>query len=148
GIVEVERAIQEGEGPREDTGNRPPTSEQAAVRMAIDQVIRTSDDLNNAIYDTLGTRMTKARKDGKISLAIVLSTSIVGVLLMASLLRFFYRWVFYPVRDLEEGAGRLAKGDFEHRIEVHSGDEMEDLAAAFNDMTGRLREMYRDLEHQ
>src|SRR5262249_21225154 len=33
-------------------------------------------------------------------------------------------------------------------IDVHSGDEMEDLAAAFNDMTGRLRDMYRDLARQ
>src|SRR5207244_3596557 len=42
----------------------------------------------------------------------------------------------------------ISHGDFDHRIEVHSGDEMEDLAAAFNDMTGRLREMYRDLARQ
>ena len=42
----------------------------------------------------------------------------------------------------------MAQGDFEHRIEVHSGDEMEDLAAAFNDMTQRLRDMYRDLARQ
>jgi signal transduction histidine kinase len=67
---------------------------------------------------------------------------------MGGLLRFFYRWVFYPIRDLERGAGRIAEGDFEHRIEVNSGDEMEDLANAFNDMTGRLREMYRDLARQ
>src|SRR5439155_5026376 len=39
-------------------------------------------------------------------------------------------------------------GDFEHRIALHSGDEMEELAAAFNDMTGRLRETYRDLARQ
>jgi signal transduction histidine kinase len=56
--------------------------------------------------------------------------------------------VFYPIRDLEQSAGRLAQGDFEHRIEVHSGDEMEDLAAAFNNMTGRLRLMYGDLARQ
>src|SRR5213079_404520 len=43
---------------------------------------------------------------------------------------------------------RVAQGDFEHRIELHSGDEMEELAAAFNDMTNRLDEMYRDLAHQ
>src|SRR5205814_6260086 len=67
---------------------------------------------------------------------------------LCSLLRFFYRWVFYPIRDLEQGAGRVARGDFDFRIEVDSGDEMEDLAAAFNDMTSRLSEMYRDLARQ
>ena len=93
-------------------------------------------------------RIDVARGHYKVSMAIVLSTSIVGVVLMAGLLRFFYCWVFYPVRDLELGAGRVAQGDFEHRIEVHSGDEMEDLADAFNNMTGRLREIYRDLNRQ
>jgi signal transduction histidine kinase len=42
----------------------------------------------------------------------------------------------------------VAHGDFDHAIEVHSGDEMEELAAAFNDMTTRLRDMYRDLARQ
>jgi signal transduction histidine kinase len=63
-------------------------------------------------------------------------------------LRSYYGWVFYPIRALQEGAGRVAQGDFERHIVVHSGDEIEDLATAFNDMTGRLREMYRDLARQ
>src|SRR5207237_7936415 len=33
-------------------------------------------------------------------------------------------------------------------IEVHSGDEMDDLAEAFNNMTERLSETYHDLEGQ
>src|SRR5207244_91291 len=36
----------------------------------------------------------------------------------------------------------------DRRIEVHSGDEMEELATAFNNMTSRLQEIYRNLEHQ
>jgi signal transduction histidine kinase len=31
---------------------------------------------------------------------------------------------------------------------VHSGDEMQELAEAFNNMSDRLRDMYRDLAHQ
>src|SRR5438067_10122749 len=70
------------------------------------------------------------------------------VSLLCYLLGLLYRCVFYPIRDLEQGAGKVAKGDFEHRIEVHSGDEMEDLANAFNDMTDRLRLIYTDLARQ
>jgi signal transduction histidine kinase len=86
--------------------------------------------------------------DYKISFGIVTSTSVLAVLMMAGLLRFFYRSVAHPIRDLERGALRVAKGDFDHRILVHSGDEIEDLAQAFNDMTERLRDMYRDLARQ
>jgi signal transduction histidine kinase len=118
------------------------------VIAEIDILAATLGDLILAINSNSYDRIHKADSDYKTSLAIVLSTAIVGILLTASLLRFFYRWVFYPIRDLQQGAGRVAQGDFEHRIEVQSGDEMEDLAAAFNDMTGRLREMYRDLARQ
>src|SRR5262249_30673351 len=75
-------------------------------------------------------------------------SSVFGLLLMAGLLRSFYGWVFNPIRDLEAGVGRLAQGDFAHRIDLHSGDEMEDLANAFNDMTGRLHDLYADLARQ
>src|SRR5581483_6969111 len=76
------------------------------------------------------------------------TTSVLSVLLMAGLLRFFYNWVFHPVRDLMEGVHRISQGDFEHAIEVKSGDEMQELAAAFNEMTRRLRDIYRSLAEQ
>ncbi len=122
--------------------SRPDVDEEITVLM------RTTDSLQLAIYNDLNHRITASKGYYKASLTIVLSTSILGILLMAGLLRFFYGWVFYPVRDLEAGACRVAQGDFEHRIEVHSGDEMEELAEAFNNMTGRLCEIYRDLNRQ
>jgi signal transduction histidine kinase len=121
---------------------------QEPVNRSITTLVRETNDLVQAVYDSLGSRLEIAKEDHKWSVWIVLTTSIVGVLLMTGLLRFFYTWVFFPVRDLEKGAGRVAQGDFEHRIDVRSGDEMEELAAAFNNMTGRLREMYRDLARQ
>jgi signal transduction histidine kinase len=102
----------------------------------------------DAINKDVARRINEAKGFTRNTLWFVFSTSIFGIILLCSLLRFFYGWVFYPIRDLEEGAGRVAQGDFEHRIEVHSEDELEDLAAAFNNMTGRLRETYRDLERQ
>jgi len=118
------------------------------TKNAIDRLIDTSDDLNNVIYQDLYRRIGTSRRDFKTSLTIVLSTMVAGVVLMLALCRWFYRFVFYPIRDLQQGVGRVAQGDFEHLINVKSGDEIEDLAEAFNDMTGRLREMYRDLARQ
>jgi two-component system NtrC family sensor kinase len=119
-----------------------------SVGTAILELGRTSDELQAAIYEELGRRISGAKHDYRSSMVIVLSTSIAGVLLMAGLLPSFYRWMFAPLRHLEEGVARVGAGDFEHPIEVHSGDEMEELATAFNGMTSRLREMYRDLAHQ
>jgi signal transduction histidine kinase len=118
------------------------------IKRAIADLIQPSDQLRETILHEQFERITEAKDHYRNSMILVIATSIGGVLLLVTLQRFLYKWVFYPIRDLEQGVGRVARGDFEHRIEVHSGDEMEDLAAAFNDMTSRLRTMYRDLEHQ
>jgi signal transduction histidine kinase len=122
--------------------------DDAAVKAHMTRLSSDCKSLLEDIYRDLFERSDEGKKTVRTSLWIVSSTSVSGVVLLAALLGFFYRWVFYPVRDLEKGAGRVAQGDFDYRIEVNSGDEMEDLAKAFNDMTSRLRETYRDLARQ
>ena len=71
-----------------------------------------------------------------------------GVLLsvLASLL--LARRMVRPIRALTEGAGRIGAGDLGHRLEVHTGDEIETLAEQFNRMTSQLRESYANLEQK
>jgi signal transduction histidine kinase len=109
---------------------------------------KASVDLCSPIYDALNNRIGESRSHYQITLWISIPTSIVGLLLIMGLVRYFYVWVLHPIRDLGHGVARLAHGDFSGPIEVHSGDEMEDLAAAFNDMTQRLHSVYKDLAHQ
>ncbi|MDP1882885.1 MAG: adenylate/guanylate cyclase domain-containing protein, partial [Bradyrhizobium sp.] len=44
------------------------------------------------------------------------------------------------------GARRLGAGDFSHRIEVRTKDELEELSDQFNSMAGQLQETYAGLE--
>jgi signal transduction histidine kinase len=118
------------------------------VNKAINNLVHTNGELQQVLYEDLFKRIDAAKIAHRWSIIIVVTTSIIGVLAMACLLRCFNGWVFYPIRQLEQGARRLAQGDFEHRIEIHSADEMEDLATAFNYMTGQLREIYSDLNRQ
>lgn len=46
---------------------------------------------------------------------------------------------------LRDGAVHIANGDFSHKIEVGSQDELGDLATTFNDMSNRLQGSYRRL---
>ena len=43
-----------------------------------------------------------------------------------------------PIRLLEEGAARIGAGQFDHRIRISTGDEVERLADRFNQMAGEL----------
>ena len=56
------------------------------------------------------------------------------------------RRMLIPITALSAGARRLGAGDFGHRIEVHTRDELEELAEQFNGMAGQLQETYAGLE--
>jgi signal transduction histidine kinase len=148
-LGKVDTALDAAQIPQGGLGtNPPPLLDMPRVKEQVEKLQRTAGDLVNCIADNVRKRVERGQSDFRFCMWFVLSTCGVGVLLLCWLLRFFYGWVFFPVRDLQEGAGRVARGDFGHRIEVRSGDEMEDLAAAFNDMMGRLNEMYTDMARQ
>jgi class 3 adenylate cyclase/HAMP domain-containing protein len=56
------------------------------------------------------------------------------------------RRMLIPITALRAGARRLGAGDFSHRIDVHTQDELEELADQFNSMAGQLQETYSGLE--
>ena len=68
--------------------------------------------------------------------------------MLCGLMLLFQRWVLYPVRLLQRGVRRVARGSFDYKIELDTGDEMQDLAEAFNDMTAKISLTYADLEQQ
>jgi len=53
-----------------------------------------------------------------------------------------------PITALETGAQELAAGVLDHRVSVHTGDELEMLADRFNYMADRLHESHSELEHK
>src|SRR3954453_23485290 len=68
--------------------------------------------------------------------------------MLCGLMLLFHRWVLYPIRLLQRGVRRVARGSFNYKIELDTGDEMQDLAEALNDMTSKISLTYADLEQQ
>jgi class 3 adenylate cyclase/HAMP domain-containing protein len=56
------------------------------------------------------------------------------------------RRMLIPITALSTGARRLGAGEFDHRIDVHTRDELEELATQFNSMAGQLQNTYAGLE--
>lgn len=65
-----------------------------------------------------------------------------GFVLVASLCvgLLVNRFVYVPLRDLESGAEKLARGNLDEPIPVRSADEFGHVAASFNTMTTALRD--------
>lgn len=70
-----------------------------------------------------------------------------GALLAAALAYWLAGRMTEPIRLLEEGARRIGAGQFDHRIDIASGDELGRLAARFNAMAGELAVSQARAEH-
>jgi len=53
------------------------------------------------------------------------------------------RRMVVPIKALQDGAASIGRGEFDRRIEVRTGDEIEELAGQFNRMAGQLAELER-----
>jgi signal transduction histidine kinase len=73
---------------------------------------------------------------------------VLGLLLsiLASLL--LARRMVRPIRILQEGATRIGAGTLDQPITLRTGDEIEGLAASFNQMALSLKESYEGLEQK
>lgn len=72
---------------------------------------------------------------------------LVGGLVLAALAGLFLaRRMTVPIGILQQGALRIGHGELEQRIDIKTGDELEDLADQFNLMGGQLQQLYGNLE--
>ncbi len=71
-----------------------------------------------------------------------------GILLATSLsvLLLVHRRLLGPLEKLRRGALELAKGRFDYRVAIASGDEFEDLGSAFDRMAATLEAASEDLK--
>jgi class 3 adenylate cyclase/HAMP domain-containing protein len=82
-------------------------------------------------------------RDQLVRVALLIGLGLVVAILAGTLLA---RRMLIPITALRAGARRLGGGDFSHRIDVRTKDELEELAGQFNSMAGQLQETYSGLE--
>jgi signal transduction histidine kinase len=73
---------------------------------------------------------------------------VLGLAISTAVSLFLARRLVRPIQTLRAGATRIGAGALDQRIEVQTGDELEELAAEFNNMSARLHDSYSSLEQQ
>jgi len=94
------------------------------------------------ILGVLDTNLSLAKADVQLAESSRRMIAYTGcALLLIAVLSWFFVWrvVGRPVKALERGTERLAAGDLGYQIEVHSNDEIGQLAASFNGMSRQLQ---------
>jgi len=82
-------------------------------------------------------------RDQLVRIALLITLGLVVAIIAGTMMA---RRMLVPITALRAGARRLGAGEFDHRIEVKTSDELEELANQFNSMAGQLAETYSDLE--
>jgi two-component system, NtrC family, sensor kinase len=72
--------------------------------------------------------------------------SALGILLSTTIVWMVVRRVTEPLRQLRDSAEAIGRGDFSKRIDIHSGDELGELADVFNQTAQNLWESTAKLE--
>ncbi|MFG0246383.1 MAG: ATP-binding protein [Phycisphaerales bacterium JB052] len=90
---------------------------------------------DTALANTYGERL-------RVMIYGIITVALMGAALVAVfsviLLR---RWVLQPIERLREGAQHFARGEFEHSIRLHTGDELGQLGDEFNHMASTIQSM-------
>jgi len=101
------------------------------------------------ILGVLNVLSSLARLDKSISArrkVMVISTIIIFLLFIIEMFYFIYRFVHVPIQKLTLATKRVADGDVDYHIDVHSSDEIGILARSFNIMTEKLKKSWSEIE--
>ena len=79
---------------------------------------------------------------------LIMEALLFGLVISVLLSFLLSKTMITPIQRLTEGAMRVAEGDFAHKIEVASRDEIGVLTDTFNDMAGQLQDTIRQVENE
>jgi class 3 adenylate cyclase/HAMP domain-containing protein len=95
------------------------------------------------LFDQPTSQALAPIRDQLLRVLLLITLGLMVAILAGTLLA---RRMLIPITALRRGARRLGAGDFSHRIDVNTKDELEELAGQFNSMAGQLAETYSGLE--
>ncbi len=79
---------------------------------------------------------------------LILEALAFGIVISVLLSFLLSKTLITPIERLTEGAEEVAEGDFSHKIEVDSRDEIGVLTATFNNMAGQLKNTLQEVESE
>ncbi len=99
-------------------------------------------DANERIIGMLGIGTTVGEYRAAQEKTIALFSSLIGAGMLFGIIMsyLFAAWLGRPLADLAEGMSRVAAGDLDHKVRLHSSDELGRLSKAFNRMIQAVKE--------
>ncbi|QDT00659.1 sensor histidine kinase [Adhaeretor mobilis] len=118
------------------------------LRSEVDQLATLVVELPSHLHTRFAELVSVVRARYRTAIIIAWVNAALAVGLLGLFFRVFYQSFAKPFGQLVSGSRRVASGEFEHRIQLDTEDEMGELAASMNQMTSRFSEIKDDLDQQ
>ncbi|AKL96899.1 methyl-accepting chemotaxis sensory transducer [Clostridium aceticum] len=117
-------------------------AEFTAARERVEQGIERLLDYN---ISSASTKAQQNTTDFNRQSTIMITIVILGVLLAIALGLFIANIISKPLAEIVEGANRIAEGDLDVGMNIHTRDEVGTLAEAFKTMTENINEVMTNI---
>lgn len=78
----------------------------------------------------------------------VAGIGLLGMGLLAFFISYATGRLVQPIMQLRKGAKQIAQGELQAQLDIRTGDEIEELAADFNEMAAKIKVSYTQLEQK
>ncbi len=117
-------------------------------QQAFEEILALLAEMKDAEERLLETRTTAAHESVKKTREILIVTAGLALAFGLGAGIFITRRITGPIGLLVRGAGEIGRGSFSHRVRVTTGDQLGQLAEAFNQMAGQLETSHRTMAAQ
>jgi PAS domain S-box-containing protein len=118
-------------------------NEKKPLEASASNLVRS---VEQQVSDQLSQSVAQAERVQSRILLIVPLTAVVTLLLAIFLGFAITHSISASLRQLLQGSTALARGDFDHRVQLSGNDELAHLGTVFNETTATLRGLYRQIQ--
>jgi PAS domain S-box-containing protein len=118
-------------------------NEKKPLEASASNLVRS---VEQQVSDQLSRSVAQAERVQSRILLILPLTAFVTLLVSALLGFAITHSISAPLQQLLQGSTALARGDFDHQVQLSGNDELAHLGAVFNETTAKLRELYRQIQ--
>jgi sigma-B regulation protein RsbU (phosphoserine phosphatase) len=117
-----------------------------AVVMPVDDIIAPAEETRALIVAATGETGARLNQEMDAAKSLFFALFVMLFIAVTILSVLFARIITRPVEELRRGSEAIGAGDLEHRVQISTGDEFEDLANSFNRMAGDLKDHIDELQ--
>lgn len=118
------------------------------LRENVDQLQLKTSELPRFLNQRMEDFATSARTEYHVWMLLSALLTLGAFLLLFILIKRFNQRIFRPLEVLVNGSRLVARGRYNHRIDLETEDEMAELAGALNAMTHNFQQIKSDLDRQ